>query len=362
MLGLVVAIELAIAGHDREYTTPMHWDWRVLGKAAKRTKRVQDRQILLFGDSLVKFSLMPSILEEGSGKKVYNFALHTGQTSSSYFMLRRALKAGAKPSAVVLDLTPHMFMGAPQVNQHLWAELLSPLECYDLSLTMRDPDFFASIMLAELLPSYKDRHEIRAGIMASVQGLKSSRRDQIMVCQRNWRLNDGAQLMSDSPAPAINIDEWVNTLYSSWSPNPVNVSYLDRFLELAKSHQIQVYWLLPPIHPVVQARTDASGFDASYSDFTRQVQSRFPGTIVVDARHAGFVAEEFMDGVHLDREGALKLSAALGEVLREPAVANDTARWVALDARRTRTVSLRLEDVSQSAEYFQDKQKKRQRQ
>jgi len=108
MIGLVAAIEWTLSGHDLDFTSPMQWDWRVIGKAATRPDRVAGKDVLIFGDSLVKFGVQPRVLKRHSGTVAYNFALHTGQTPSSYFMLRRALRAGARPSVVVLDLTPHL--------------------------------------------------------------------------------------------------------------------------------------------------------------------------------------------------------------------------------------------------------------
>jgi hypothetical protein len=348
MLGLVMAIEANLAGNDLDFTAPWHWDWRVIGKAATRPERVRDKQVLCFGDSMVKFGVIPKVLKQVSGKTAYNFALHTGQTSSSYFMLRRALRAGARPSAIVLDLTPHMLMDVPEVNKQLWSELLTIEECLDLSRTMKDPAFFASVMLAEYLPSYKERHDIRAGLMAALQGRSTSRRLEIPSYRRNWKINEGAQLMADTGTPRIDVAEWVGHLYSKWEPNPVNLSYLDRFLALAESRKIPVYWVLTPIHPLVQAGTDANGFDLSYTNFVRLVQSRFPTTIVVDARHAGFPADHFVDGAHVNRPGALKLSAALGEILREPAGAVPAPRWVGIEFDRVRRFDLSIEDVNQS--------------
>ena len=74
-------------------------------------------------------------------------------------MLRRTLRAGAKPSAIVLDLTPHMLMDGPNVNKNLWAELLSPEECLDLARTMSDSSFFTRTMLEKALPTFKERFE-----------------------------------------------------------------------------------------------------------------------------------------------------------------------------------------------------------
>jgi hypothetical protein len=347
MLGLVMAIEWTLAGHDLDFTAPWHWDWRVIGKAATRPDRVKGKDVLIFGDSMVKFGLMPKVIQKGSGKSAYNFALHTGQTPSSYFMLRRALRAGAKPSAIVLNLTPHMLMHHADVNKNLWAELLTVEECLDLSRSLNDPAFFARTMLEEALPTFKERMEIRSNLMAALAGKSTSRRAEIPSYRRNWKLNDGAQLMGYIGAPAINPDQWANELYSKWKPDPVNLAYLDRFLGLAAEHQIPVYWLLTPLHPDVQIRTDANLFDLQLSNFVLQTLARFPGTTVIDARHAGFVADLFLDGAHVNRRGALKLSAAVAEVLRDPTEARST-RWVALDLSKVRDFDGPIEDVNQS--------------
>jgi hypothetical protein len=348
MLGLVMAIEWTLANHDLDFTAVWHWDWRVIGKAATKPDKVRRKELLFFGDSMVKFGLMPSIVQQGTGKTAYNFALHTGQTSSSYFMLRRTLRAGARPSAIVLDLTPHMLMEGPSANKSLWAELLSPEECFDLARTMDDEDFFTRTMLEKALPTYKERHDIRANLMAALRGTSTSKRFEIPSYWRNWKLNDGAQLMGYSGAPQIDPAFWVRQLYSKWAPHPVNLAYLDRFLALAAEHQIPVYWLLTPIHPDVQYGTDANRFDLEYSIFVKVTQARFPGTIVVDSRHSGFTADMFLDGAHVNRRGALKLSAAVADVLRQPADDLASSRWVFIDLARIRDFDGPIEDVNQS--------------
>jgi hypothetical protein len=155
--------------------------------------------------------------------------------------------------------------------------------------------------------------------------------------------------MVDAGAPKIKPDEWVDKLYSRWSPHPVNVVYLNRFLELAASKQIPVYWLLPPIHPELQARIDASQFDLACTAFIRDVQNRFPGMVVVDGRHAGFSADLFTDGVHVNRRGALKLSAELAVLLCNRIGVEESNMWVALNLPPAKPVDFPIEDVYQSA-------------
>ncbi len=346
MLALVALVESTLGRHDLDFTAPWHWDWRIAGKVASKGHRASGRDVLVFGDSLLKFGVMPRVLADRSGRSAYNFALHTGQASSSYFMLRRALGSGAKPGLIVLDLTPHMLKHAPEENAQLWPELLSPLECLDLARAMGDPAFFARTILATVLPTVKERLALRASLLAALRGESLSRRQQNLTFRRNWALNDGAQLMVDGPPPPIDVDHWVGMLYRVWAPHPVNVGYLDRFLDLAHSREIPVVWVLPPNHPAVEARVLATGYEAASTRFVREVQGRHPGTIaVVDARRSGFGADQFFDGVHLNRRGAMALSALLGEAIRGPIAAD---RWVALDRGRVDRVDLPIEDVYQS--------------
>ncbi len=347
MLALVGLVEWTLARRDQDFTAPWHWDWRLAGRVVSKGDKARGRDVLLFGDSLLKFGVMPRVLAERSGRSAYNFALHTGQTSSSYFMLRRALRAGARPSLVVLDLTPHMLKHGPAENAELWPELLSARECLDLAWTARDPALFASTMLAEALPTYKERHALRASFLAACRGESRSRRSENLTYRRNWKLNDGGQLMVDGGEPAVDPVHWFDTLYRRWAPHPVNVSYLDRFLDLARSSGVGVVWLLPPTHPAVQARLDASGYDARLSRFVAEIQARHPGVVrVVDARRAGFGADQFYDGIHMNRRGALALSMALGEAIRGPFAPD---RWAALERSRVDPVGLPIEDVYQSS-------------
>ncbi len=345
MLAFLILVEGTLGRHDLDFTAPWHWDWRVSGKLASKKQAGAD--VLLFGDSVLKFGVMPKVLQERSRLTAYNFALHTGQTSSSYFMLKRVLDAGYRPKALIFDMTPHMFSHMPEENARLWPELLSPVECFDLAWTMGSPRFFASTVLASLIPSIKERHDIRASLLATVSGKPSpSRRFEIPTYRRNWKLNDGGQLMPDGDSPPIDPAFWARSLYPYWNPNPVNVAYLDRFLTLAGSASIPVVWLLPPVQPALQDQTEASGFDADYTRFVERVVERFPLVSLADARKSGFEADEFNDGIHLKRPGALRLSASLGELLRK---VEDRPRWARLDAGRPRSVESAIEDVGQSA-------------
>jgi len=69
----------------------------------RRTRRVA-HDVLCFGDSQMKFGIAPHVVAARTGRPAYNLAIVGGQPPASYFLLRRALEAGARPSAVLFDL------------------------------------------------------------------------------------------------------------------------------------------------------------------------------------------------------------------------------------------------------------------
>src|SRR5262249_49405390 len=133
---------------------------------------------------------------------------------------------------------------------------------------------------------------------------------------RNWNQNAGAQVIGKNPSfrdlPAPPAEP---TRSGTWRPDPTNALYLRKFLELAARHGISVVWLLPPCSPGVQAIWDHSGDEALFDRFIRATGARHPNLVVVDARRSGFPPDLFVDGIHLDRDGALALSAEIADFL-----------------------------------------------
>jgi hypothetical protein len=335
MLGLVVAIEAGLERHHLDFTRFSIHDWRVSGREARAVAPGCD--VLCFGDSLVKFGVAPRVIEPRLGRRVYNLAVCDGQAPSSYFLFHRALEAGARPSAVVVDFVPHLLAAGPRHNLRQWPELVTPREGLDLSLTARHAAMAAELALGSLFPSVKDRYEIRVAVRAALRGESSaSRRGEIPDYVRQWHENQGAQLCAPRPAFRGEIDP-ANPAYfpHAWKCHPTNETYLRRFLALAAAHRVRVFWLLPPVTPRFQARRDALGIEASHTQFVRRLQAEFANLTVIDARHAGYDHSRFIDPLHLDRRGAAALSAELAGILvRERDGREPIPRWVSLPASR----------------------------
>lgn len=116
-----------------------------------------------------------------------------------------------------------------------------------------------------------------------------------------------------------------------WRPHPVHSFYVARFLQLAATHQIPVYWVLTPAMSTWLERNDGVGTIGAYREFVRGCVQRSPGLIVLDAQRVEVNRSEFRDPIHLNRDGAIKLTLAVAESISRtfdrPA---EDSRWLEL--------------------------------
>lgn len=344
MIALVAVLEARVFRNNPEFGNEHSENWAYAGRQGVRTARGRD--VLVLGDSLAKFGLLPSVLRERAGRSAYNLALFSGPTPASYFLLRRALAEGAHPSAIVIDCVAGILGAGPRsrARNYPWAELLRASEAVDLAWSSRDPDLLVRLLLAGTLHSVKDRFEIRLAIRCALCGMGNHRRVVTAINHRNWRRNDGAQAQAkrefkDDPIPHGQRPR------PTWKPDPVNEAYLARVFALAARHKIQVYWLIPPFSPGAHAHYEFRGEYALYDAFAARMMQRFPGIVVIDARYAGYPQTAFFDNAHLHWEGAASMSASVAEVLARPAP-EPGRRWVRLPAPQPATALVEDTDGS----------------
>src|SRR3954464_9771863 len=88
MIVLITAIEAILAGHELDVVTAEDWQYLQAGRvAASRAKRCD---LLILGDSLAKFGVLPAVVGSRTGSRAYNLAIGGGQAPSSFELLRRA--------------------------------------------------------------------------------------------------------------------------------------------------------------------------------------------------------------------------------------------------------------------------------
>ena len=330
MVALVALVEAVISDRRLDFTTVWADDWLLTARAASEV--APRRDVLCFGDSLVKFGVLPRVIEARTGLKSYNLALNAGTMPSAYFLLRRTLGSGAKPRAIVADFFALMLADQPALSVRTYPDLASARDCLDLAWTARDAGFFATTMLGKVLPSYKCRFEIRASLKAAFKGHRASPWPRQSAIWATWKAQDGAQPMPTMPFKPPVAESMIASLApGGWTCDPLNATYFEKFLALAAEHDLPVYWLIPPLDPAIHARRALLGTDEAYGRLARAAQARYANLVVLDARGSGYDSAVHIDAIHLDHRGAKVLTGDLATVLADRARHGGSGpRWVDL--------------------------------
>ncbi len=358
MLALVAASEAFIARNDLKFSRLDAEDWKATARVA--AGELPMGGVFFFGDSQVKYGVSPLLLESKLGQPSHCLAIQGGQAPSTYFLLRRALDSGVNPSAIVVDFEPHLFRDGIDHNRRMWPELATLGECLELAWTAGDAPAFASMALGRLLPSYRERFEIRGNIMAALRGEVPQTPLWLMMARRNTGMNRGAVAMAKELHGNYEIDKWANPTPKAWAPDPVNETYARKVFDLATRNKIPVFCMLMPVHPEVQAKYEKNGIEGRYSAWLRGMQARYPYLYVLDWHHSDYREGVFTDALHLDKEGALSLTGALGDYLGRCLRGEGVdVRWVRMPAFRSDGIALAVEDTSTSNLFTQSSANRR---
>ncbi len=362
MLALVGLIEGFIGRQPERFLNAAAFDWYASGKVARQREKAGRFDVLIVGDSMLKFGLAPRVVESRlePGRRVDNLALLDGKPALSAVVFERALASGARPSALIVDGSPEA-LNQPAwhllTNPHWNALMASPGEAWDLARTYHDRAFFGRLILARALPSYRCRDQVRDAINAALGGRsdENPNLDANEPLTRNRQVNRGGVLLPKEPKFRGEVPSQMSAdvLNGTCDIQFETAHYVRRLIRLAAEHKVAVFWLLPPNAPVVIDHRDRSGVHARIDRFVRGLQTQFPNLTVLDARHAGYPNHVFVDPVHLDRDGAVALSTDVGDVIERTLCHSEpSTRWVNLPAYRARAGSevepLALEDLGQS--------------
>ncbi len=111
MLALVAAFERKVDHAAARFMSWIELDWRIVGRDA--TTKAVGSDVLILGDSMLKFGVAPRVLEQTTGHSVYSLALLDGKPAASYFLLRRALAAGARRRSYSLIINRNACVSRP---------------------------------------------------------------------------------------------------------------------------------------------------------------------------------------------------------------------------------------------------------
>ncbi len=317
MLGLVIAIEGTISRRWLDFSDPVSVSWRFMDRAARSDAVGCD--VLFLGDSLVKHGLLPSVIRRETGIRSVNISAARAPALMTYFVLKRAVESGARPSAIVIDTKPAVLIGGVEYNARYWPAALTARECLELGRITGRAQTGLAMLTAWLLPSVQSRLEVRSCIEAALKGTRDPIQEINRVLWRNWSVNEGANVaMLNSTYRGELSPEIRERLHPDrWYVDPSNVEGIERLLRLARDRDIRVYWLLPPISTGLQEWRERSGAEAKFEGFVRAYQKRYPRVVtVLDARRVAPDPTLYVDATHLSGRGAIVLSRAVGGALK----------------------------------------------
>ena len=326
MLVLVTAVERCVARHELMYASVAEAAWKWSGE---HVASASGRPVIGFGDSLIKNSVLPSVIEARAGVKAWNFAVPSGVAPLHYFLLRRLIRAGERPEAVLLD--GESVDVDPMFDHRVWERTLRVDESVNLAWTTRDAGFLTDVALSRAPPHVfgparcPREHHVGPrgeGTGRTLRGLPSlaelepkRRRVRSPGPTRPARRRPARPTWSalpTAPPPRSRTRSTTSTSRgsSAWPPRTA----------------CAVYWVLPPLHPEVQARRERFGRDAWAVDYARQLLADHSGLKVIDGRHAAYPPEALFDHSHLSRTGAVVFTDAVGRIIRD----RDGPRWIEL--------------------------------
>ena len=346
MLTLIALVEGWVGCHPIEFSNYMACSWRFAAEAARGDGT--RAEVLGLGDSLVKLGVQPPVLERRLGRSSYNLAVLGGQAPATYFLLRHVIESGGRPKVVIVDFHSNLLAASSISSVPYWNELLSAREGWELARGARSINLVTRSILARLLPTFKGRDDIREAILSATQAKENAQLEERRANQRNWVVNGGGHASDSGYNVGPSIDP-SPARPGKWSPRPINVRYVQRFLDLAESRGIVVVWLIPPTHADWQLRRERLHVDETYTKFIMEMTAARRNVVVIDGRHAGYPQEALVDSTHLSARGGTEVTEALADILA-PRLAGLTSlpRWVNLPHYRGLYPDARVETLSRS--------------
>jgi hypothetical protein len=363
MIALVFLLEREFTRYELRFSSVPRLGWKFSANALRTD--VKRAEILCLGSSLIKFGLAPSILENETGRSALNISVPAGKLSSTYYVLKRALDAGAHPTAVIMDGFDLPILATDREERHVaiwsslreWSELLTIPECFELALRARDPWFVAESALFKTLTSFKCRSEVQTSINIVVSKGVIPVADSLWTALRNWNFNKGAFVLcsnlekypdaaqAETPRPAV-----AGELKSgSWVENRLARYYAHRLLNLAAARKVQVFLVLPPLPSLMLAGQDFNGFSLYYKRRAARWMERYPNLTVIDGRDSEYDPTAFCDDLHMTYKGVVTFSRDLGTIVAARLGSSAVGtRWIALPKYEYRPPDVFVEDLDMS--------------
>jgi hypothetical protein len=346
---LIAAVEIGLLTVRPLFLESIPLSWSISVREAGREAVGADA--LIFGDSLAKDGLAPRFIDPILGMRSHNLASLAGPALLSATLLDHAIGRGGRPKVVVFDVKPSLLVGGPRFVTTLWPEVMTPGEAARLAFDVRSGHFALELLVAYVLPSYRERHEIRNAVAWALTGTPNKSNFDNPPAVRNWAVNRGANLATPRPDyhGAVSEFDHQRLLSHGFHVDRIHRASVHRFIARAERAGARPYLLLAPFVAEVQARRDATGAEAKYIAFVESLRREHRGLTVLDARRANYPSQVFIDPIHLSAPGAQTLSEDVAAAIRAQLDGNSPGgAWVALPSFRPRSLPDDVEHVELS--------------
>ena len=255
-------------------------------------------RIIFLGDSRMKVGMDPAIF----GSDASNIALWGTSTIEMYYTLKRYMENNTKPEAVVISLSSEHIRSIGSFNPqtleaHTFDEYLDEINKVFVELDGKD-------MSREIMAH---RYRLPGSYMKPViAGIRNSRQEanheaiEALNARKGFSPM-GGQLLDDTKIPD-------DAKLEQFLPNPSNVYYLNKTLDLCTDNEIKVYYIQFPLRKIVVERMNKSGYMDQYKGFLQDLGARYPDAII-EYDIPVWDRQWFADDSHLNQAGAERFSA-----------------------------------------------------
>ena len=276
--------------------------------------------LAVFGDSIVLDGVQPERLGPG----VINCAMNGSTPIESYFLIKRLIKAPARPQAVLLSYNAYHFVhpdfywentvkfglvSGPEggevmdrIIQLKDAELLSgsgiwnlEQRLYSFLLSRGFPPYYISSLVAEPFGVRQRENEEALKVIAQTRG------------QYYFPLSDGSQ--------SLNADTQLKTFIVS----PVVDYYFKQTLKILKSENIPVYFYAMPVNESSVPHLD-SGVVKGYREYLEGQAKADPQFHILSKWLTVYPWKLFSDYAHLNEKGTLRFNHEFAQILNRSGV------------------------------------------
>ena len=286
---------------------------------SREVAEVQTASLEIMGDSVANGGILAEKLASllPDGVTVANNAIPGTGPEFPYFLLKRQLVRGKAPKAIIYAPSPHTFatLRIPLLvsGYCTWPETG---EVFATGLHTCETAYGALCKLSWTL-RYRDE------LAAVVKGDPAKEAEAKL-----------ARILAKTPSKRYFPIEGAGPMYRKpFTCDAFNRCFVEKFLRLAREHDIKVYWVTMPTLGVVADSRKPFRFQADYYGFLDGIANRF-GTRFLQKQFLVYGDDDFKDYSHLSEAGAQRftgfLAGKLGSVLQAeglvPAGTRSTAK------------------------------------